>query len=225
MKYITKICLSCEQEFSVKYKNRNNNKGYCSSACSNKRFKLKDIICTCDECGKEFIRSGARVAKAERMALSGTFCSPKCVGISFGRNKRTNQAGTGFCKMCSASVGKRSTYCSNTCLWKDKNEAKISAWLSGEWDGTSSHGLSHILRRYVMEQNEYKCQECSWSKVHPVTGLIPLSIHHIDGNWKNNRPENIELLCPNCHSLTDTYGSLNKGTSPEGRSKNKRKVL
>lgn len=28
---------------------------------------------------------------------------------------------------------------------------------------------------------------------------------HIDGNPKNTRLSNVRLLCPNCHSQTDTY--------------------
>ena len=37
----------------------------------------------------------------------------------------------------------------------------------------------------------------------------PLSfqLHHIDGNNKNNSVDNLQLLCPNCHSQTDTYSN------------------
>ncbi|MFE3721419.1 HNH endonuclease signature motif containing protein [Streptomyces cyaneofuscatus] len=40
---------------------------------------------------------------------------------------------------------------------------------------------------------------------------LPLEVDHIDGNWRNNRPENLRLLCPNCHSTTDTYRGRGKG--------------
>ncbi|TXS55353.1 hypothetical protein EAO77_03500 [Streptomyces sp. t39] len=34
---------------------------------------------------------------------------------------------------------------------------------------------------------------------------LPLEVDHRDGDWRNNRPENLRLLCPNCHAVTDTY--------------------
>ncbi|WP_206502564.1 HNH endonuclease signature motif containing protein [Streptomyces chrestomyceticus] len=43
---------------------------------------------------------------------------------------------------------------------------------------------------------------------------IPLEVDHIDGNWRNNRLENLRLLCPNCHSVTDSYRGRNKKRRP-----------
>ena len=41
--------------------------------------------------------------------------------------------------------------------------------------------------------------------------LIPLDLDHVDGNPDNNVRANFRLLCPNCHRLTKTWGSRNKG--------------
>ena len=38
-----------------------------------------------------------------------------------------------------------------------------------------------------------------------------LEVDHIDGNSENHREDNLRMLCPNCHSLTNTYKSLNRG--------------
>jgi 5-methylcytosine-specific restriction endonuclease McrA len=62
-----------------------------------------------------------------------------------------------------------------------------------------------------------KCSDCGWSKVHPKTGKVPVQVDHIDGNPSNHSPQNLRLLCPNCHSLTSTYGALNKGNGRKER--------
>jgi hypothetical protein len=47
---------------------------------------------------------------------------------------------------------------------------------------------------------------------------LPLEIHHKDNDYRNNNEENLELLCPNCHALTEGYkGANSKGR--EGRDK------
>ncbi len=38
---------------------------------------------------------------------------------------------------------------------------------------------------------------------------IPLELHHKDGDKFNNCIENLEVLCPNCHSLTDNVRGKN----------------
>ena len=54
---------------------------------------------------------------------------------------------------------------------------------------------------------EYKCERCGLTEW--LGEPIPLQLHHKDGNHCNHRLENVELLCPNCHSLTDTFAGRN----------------
>lgn len=55
----------------------------------------------------------------------------------------------------------------------------------------------------------YKCAKCGIDKWNGLD--ISLQLHHKDGNNRNNKLDNLELLCPNCHSQTDNYaGKHNK---------------
>lgn len=78
-------------------------------------------------------------------------------------------------------------------------------------------GIELPVRRYMLEKYNYKCSKCGWGEVNPYTNLVPLQIHHVDGNSTNNKEENLEVLCPNCHSLTENFGSRNTN-APEGKS-------
>lgn len=48
-----------------------------------------------------------------------------------------------------------------------------------------------------------KCEQCGLTTWQDKS--IPLELHHINGNNKDNRLINLQLLCPNCHALTDNY--------------------
>lgn len=104
----------------------------------------------------------------------------------------------------------RGIYCSSACASKARKENKINAWLKGEYDATKGGGqLSTTIRNYLLEEAQYKCQKCGWGEINPTTQKVPLEVHHKDGNYMNNTKENLEVLCPNCHSLTPNYKALN----------------
>lgn len=65
---------------------------------------------------------------------------------------------------------------------------------------------SKLSKRLVKEgYKEYACERCSISKWNNES--ISLELNHIDGNSGNHSLNNLELLCPNCHSQTATYRS------------------
>lgn len=57
--------------------------------------------------------------------------------------------------------------------------------------------------QWILKYKEYKCEICGISSWQNKS--ISLEVHHIDNNHNNDEISNLQLLCPNCHSQTDSY--------------------
>ena len=89
---------------------------------------------------------------------------------------------------------------------------KVRLWLEGNHSGIrGSNATVNWIKWYLINSRGEKCELCGWGEVNPHTGNIPIELEHKDGDFRNNCIDNLCLLCPNCHSLTATYKSLNKG--------------
>ena len=66
------------------------------------------------------------------------------------------------------------------------------------------------LRKRLIDEGykEYKCECCGNTEW--MGKPIPLELHHINGDRNDNRLENLQILCPNCHSFTENYRGSNK---------------
>lgn len=67
-----------------------------------------------------------------------------------------------------------------------------------------------LIREGIKEEKCEKCRLTEWNK-----SVIPLELHHIDGDRTNNKLENLQMLCPNCHAQTENYRGKNKGRMAE----------
>jgi hypothetical protein len=114
-------------------------------------------------------------------------------------------------------------FCSHRCQLSFKYGQYIERWLKGEISGNNCNGLatSNYIKRWLIKQRGEKCEDCGWNKRNPYSGKIPIQVEHVDGDSTNTRPENLKLLCPSCHSLTPTFGGLNRGKGRTARYKKK----
>lgn len=88
------------------------------------------------------------------------------------------------------------------------NKYSIESYLENKTP-ISSFRLKNKLFQYGIK--EKFCEGCNRDKWGDFP--IPLELHHIDGNPQNNNIINLQVLCPNCHSLTTNYKGANKKTN------------
>jgi Zn finger protein HypA/HybF involved in hydrogenase expression len=85
-----------------------------------------------------------------------------------------------------------------------RNVTSLETWLVEH----STVNRQHLKRRLIEAGlKEDRCEECGiaeW-RGQPIT----LALHHCNGVGRDNRLENLAILCPNCHSQTENFGGRN----------------
>lgn len=201
-------CLECRVETE--------NPKFCSLSCSVKTQRRnaprKDKTKQCVECQQGF----------QYKLLEQKFCSRSCSAKFNNRGKARNLSGVNgtreargpqacnFCHSEYKSKNAESKYCSRECMGQAKSKMVIEEWERNPDSATVEQGLSQTIRRHLIREANYQCSQCQWGEINPTTGKVPLEVDHIDGDCYNNVPDNLRVLCPNCHSLTPTYRALNK---------------
>ena len=141
------------------------------------------------------------------------YCNQRCAGLSRGKNSKAS--GIKICNYCQEqykSYITTSKYCSPKCHRNFEFNSIIKQWKNGNKKGYrgKTMQISEWLRKYLFIKYQNKCYKCGWGDIHPITGKPPLEVNHIDGDASNCKEENLELICPNCHSLTPNCRALNK---------------
>ena len=70
---------------------------------------------------------------------------------------------------------------------------------------------SHVLKQKLIRDGikEEKCELCGVSMWQGCK--LPLELHHKDGDHFNNDFNNLQILCPNCHSIQEGNSGSNVG--------------
>ena len=149
----------------------------------------------------------------------------KKLGINLLPKRRINEKETfnkgtakkGVCAFCGKEyvlyASHSGKYCSHECQNNDAKKQIIENWKNGTYNGYNARvKISKVIRDYLLDKNEYKCEVCGFSGVNPYTNKTILQIHHKNGDATDCSEDNLQVLCPNCHAMTENFGSRNKNS-------------
>jgi len=157
----------------------------------------------CIYCGKEITEGDYRKK----------FCNSSCAASYNDKMYVKKVKKVRYCLNCGKEI-ERGNFCNNTCYAKYNEKQYIERWKKGEETGLrGKYGIISSVKKYIFESRDNKCECCGKSYINPFTGLSVLQIHHIDGDCTNNKDENLQLLCPTCHAMTENFGSRNKNAT------------
>ena len=113
---------------------------------------------------------------------------------------------TFICKNCGkenkVKHSTTNTFCDSVCSGEYSRKEANEQIRNGEVLGF------FVMRRYLLETRGC-CEDCGITDTYngkPIT----LQCDHIDGDNDNHSLDNLRLLCPNCHSQTETWCGRNK---------------
>jgi Zn finger protein HypA/HybF involved in hydrogenase expression len=136
---------------------------------------------------------------------SGDFCSKKCANGFSTKEKRKEINEKVSKKLKGKSTGDLLSKDQRIENWKKFCYNKFKTDLLNA--NTATMCIDRLRKRICFEQDN-KCNKCGLSEW--LGKKLVLELEHKDGNHHNNKRENLEALCPNCHSLTSTWRGRNK---------------
>ncbi len=98
--------------------------------------------------------------------------------------------------------------------YRSPNKIPIDEILAGKHPRMRSYTVRNkLLAEGIIKDG---CDRCEWLEKRDGYLWSTCHLHHKDGDHSNHRLDNLELLCPNCHSVTPSYCKSKKtvGKSP-----------
>lgn len=180
--------------------------------------KLIDENISYQEIGRKYNCSGNNIKKVlKRLGIK--LNSKRIINPKEHFNKKKH-----VCLYCGSELDTNRKYCNNICQSKYEHNLYIKKWKNKEETGYDArYKISTHIRRYLLEKYNNSCQNCGCNLINPFTGLSILQIHHIDGDASNASESNLQLLCPNCHAMTENFGSRNESSVREYRKEDYKK--
>lgn len=135
----------------------------------------------------------------------GTYCSRKCANVRIWTKA----------DKLKKSMANKDYW--NTCSEEKKDQHRLNAIKNGKVNADRTYNsvitsnfdsLSYNKKRWrVLIEQDYKCKECGLSEWRGKP--LVLELEHKNGNHSDNSRNNLECLCPNCHSLTPSWRGRN----------------
>lgn len=143
---------------------------------------------------------GEKIAFERR---SAKFCDNSCSASynNYGKNRHTRgikQPQLTFCS-CGKPKLRHNKYCPD-CIQKR---------VYNKYASLDEAPDDRVRKRILIDERGYHCEVCGISDW--MQKPIRLELDHIDGNADDNSADNLRLICPNCHSQTETYKGANAG--------------
>jgi hypothetical protein len=170
----TITCKHCFKNFTVA-SYRKDTALYCSRSCMALASRLQSTA-NCAECGEIFSFISSRANKAK-------YCTPKCYHKAMAKKGTIEYECQHCLKKFLGAPSQKRKFCSKACINKASHK-------------TFKPNFTTVRKAMLTRGLLSSCVRCGFNTYPKILG-----VHHKDRNRTNNSLDNLEVLCPNCHSI------------------------